>query len=71
MLYIHYANIAWGSAPQTKLNKICSKQKQASQLIFNEDRHTHARIFRYFKCISIKYFSTSDFHAQSKKQKNS
>ena len=42
-VYINYANIAWGSAPQTKLKKIYSKQKQASRIILNEERDAHSK----------------------------
>ena len=36
--YFNYANIAWGSTDPTKLKKIHYLQKQAAQIIFNEDR---------------------------------
>ena len=40
--YINYANITWASTNKTKLNKQFGKQKQATRIIFNQDRLTHA-----------------------------
>ena len=41
--YINYANISWASTNKTNLKKLCRKQNQASRIIFNQDRFTHAR----------------------------
>ena len=41
--YVNYANIAWASTNQTKLQKRFRCQKHASRIIYNEDRKTHAR----------------------------
>ena len=42
-VYINYANIVWSSTNHTKLTTLFSKQKQASRIIFNEDKQTAAR----------------------------
>ena len=40
--YLKYANIAWASSNPTKLKKTHYLQKQAAQIIFNEDRLCHS-----------------------------
>ena len=42
-LYLNYANIAWASTHFTKLKTISYKQKQATRIVFNEDRLCHSR----------------------------
>ena len=41
--YLNYASISWTSTGPNKLNKLHSKQKHASRIIFNKDIMTHAR----------------------------
>ena len=42
--YLNYANTAWTSTNRTKLKKIHYLQKQAAQIIFNEDPLCHSRL---------------------------
>ena len=41
--YLNYANIAWASTHFTKLKTISYKQKQATRIVFNENRLCHSR----------------------------
>ena len=52
--YLNYGNISWASTNHTKLAKLFRKQKQASRIIFNKDRTTHARsLMKELKTLNI------------------
>ena len=52
--YLNYANIAWASTHFTKLKTISYKQKQATRIVFNEDRLCHSRpLLRELNALNI------------------
>ena len=52
--YLDYANIAWASTHFTKLKTISYKQKQATRIVFNEDRLCHSRpLLRELNALNI------------------